>query len=337
MNEIKRLSPEAETRLNQGLRGLWYPVLPSWSVRGTPVGITRLSQNIVVWRDTDGAVHATEDRCPHRGARLSLGWNLGDRVACWYHGIEVRGDGVVASVPAVQNCPLEGQKAVAAYAAREINGAIFLYFPLADEPPPPLDLPEEMVSDEYSRMLCTAHWNCNWRYAVDNVMDPMHGSYLHAQSHSMADGDKQAEFRTRKTPTGLVFEKTGQMGVNFDWVEYGNSGAIWLRLSIPYRKKFGPGGMFTIVGFAVPVTENSCRVFFWRIRKVQGWQRSVWRFLYRTRLEGLHWQVLEQDRIVLQDMPPDARGNEYLYQHDVGMSRVRRILEQEAARQVAHA
>ena len=91
MNEIKRLSPEAETRLNQGLRGLWYPVLPSWAVQGTPVGITRLSQHIAVWRDTDGTVHATEDRCPHRGARLSLGWNLGDRVACWYHGIEVRG------------------------------------------------------------------------------------------------------------------------------------------------------------------------------------------------------------------------------------------------------
>lgn len=337
MNEIKRLSPEAETRLTQGLRGLWYPVLPSWAVQGTPVGITRLSQNIVVWRDGDGAVHATEDRCPHRGARLSLGWNLGDRVACWYHGIEVRGDGVVTSVPAIENCPLEGQKAIASFTAREVNGAIFLYFPLADEPAPPLDLPEEMVSDEYSRMLCTAHWNCNWQFAVDNVMDPMHGSYLHAASHSMADGDKQAEFRTRKTPTGIVFEKTGQMGVNFDWVEYGKSGAIWLRLAIPYRMKFGPGGMFTIVGFVTPVTETTCRVFFWRIRKVQDWQRGVWRFLYRTRLEGLHWQVLEQDRVVLEDMAPDARNNEYLYQHDVGMSRVRRILEQEASRQVSHA
>ena len=46
----------------------------------------------------------------------------------------------------------------------------------------------------------------------------------------------------RKTETGLVFEKTGQLGINFDWVEWGESGAHWMRLSIPYQKKFGPGG-----------------------------------------------------------------------------------------------
>ena len=72
----------AEERLNKGLLDYWYPVLPSWGLHGTPVGITRLSQNIVLWRGPSGAVHACEDRCPHRGARLSLGWNLGDRVAC---------------------------------------------------------------------------------------------------------------------------------------------------------------------------------------------------------------------------------------------------------------
>ncbi len=81
--------------LDQGLRGMWYPVLASWEVGNNPVGITRLEQQIVVWRDKQGAIHALEDRCPHRGARLSMGWNLGDRIACWYHGVEVGGDGEV--------------------------------------------------------------------------------------------------------------------------------------------------------------------------------------------------------------------------------------------------
>src|SRR5205085_2829906 len=82
----------------------------------------------------------------------------------------------------------------------------------------------------------------SYRYAIDNVMDPMHGTYLHAQSHSMTQGDRKAEFRARQTDIGLVFEKTNQTGVNFDWVEWGESGASWMRLSIPYQKKFGPGG-----------------------------------------------------------------------------------------------
>jgi hypothetical protein len=43
-------------------------------------------------------------------------------------------------------------------------------------------------------------------------------------------------------------------------------------------------------------------VFFWRCRRVQGWQRNVWRFLYRNRLEARHWVVLEQDRVILESM-----------------------------------
>lgn len=81
--------------LDKGLRGLWYPVLASWEVQSAPVGITRLGEQIVVWRNKDGQVQALEDRCPHRGARLSMGWNLGDRIACWYHGVEVAGNGEI--------------------------------------------------------------------------------------------------------------------------------------------------------------------------------------------------------------------------------------------------
>lgn len=323
-----------ETLVRNGLRNYWYPVAPSWAVHNAPVGLTRLGDNIALWRDAEGHVQALEDRCPHRGARLSMGWNLGDRVACWYHGVEVNGGGKVVTVPAVSNCPMEGQRCVRSYPARESNGAIFLYFgDEAHAEPPALALPEELTSEEYASFLCVAHWKVNYRYAVDNVMDPMHGSYLHATSHSMAEGDRQADMRARKTPTGFIFEKVNQKGVNFDWVEFGESGCTWLRLSIPYQKKFG-GGIFHIVGFATPVDENNCMVFFWRVRKAEGWQRDAWRFLYRNRLEGLHWAVLEQDRLVLENLAPDAREHEFLYQHDVGVTRVRRLLEQRANAQV---
>ena len=324
-----------ETLLDTGLRNLWYPVIPAWKLQDAPLGITRLGENIVVWRDEQGGIRALEDRCPHRGARLSLGWNLGDRLACWYHGVEVKGDGVVAAVPALQASPLVGKCAVKSYPAKEAHGAIFVYFGDALHPePPPLEFPEQLSSPEWSSFLCTAVWKTNYRYAIENVMDPMHGTYLHAQSHSMAEGDKSAEFRVRQTGTGLVFEKTGQLGVNFDWVEWGESGSHWMRLSIPYQKKFGPGGSFYIVGYATPIDANHTQVFFWRCRKVQGWQRDVWRFMYRNRLEGLHWEVLEQDHELLENMAPDARSRESLYQHDVGMARVRRLLEAQAKEQL---
>lgn len=170
-----------EKRVNQGLMNKWYPVHSSWAVTARPIGITRLSENIVLWRASDGQVHALEDRCPHRGARLSLGWNLNDRIACWYHGIELDGEGVVQKVPAINNCPLEKQKCLKAYPVKEHEGAIFLYFGDEANPEPcELELPVELQSDDYSSFLVSVKWACNYRYAIDNVMDPMHGAYLHA-------------------------------------------------------------------------------------------------------------------------------------------------------------
>ena len=40
-----------EQYLDLGLRDQWHPVLASWEVASSPVGITRLGENIVVWRD----------------------------------------------------------------------------------------------------------------------------------------------------------------------------------------------------------------------------------------------------------------------------------------------
>jgi hypothetical protein len=65
-------------------------------------------------------------------------------------------------------------------------------------------------------------------------------------------------------------------------------------------------------------------MFFWRLRHVSGWQRDLWRFLYRERLEARHYAVLEQDRTVLEGMADDARNHEILYQHDIGITRLRR-------------
>ena len=320
----------ADAVLEVGLKDRWYAVCPSSHLKENPIALRRLGCKIALWRDATGQVHALEDHCPHRGAPLSLGVILGDRLACPYHGVEVRGDGTVTRVPGSPGCKLEGSRPTRMFHATERHGAIFLYN--ATDPalaaPPPLQLPEQLSSPEWSSFLCYVEWGCDYRYVIDNVMDPMHGAYLHKQSHTMSEGEISADFQIRDAEHGFFFEKKNQRDVNFDWTEWMDTGIHLLRLEIPYPKTGGPGGNFTIVGTCTPIVPGeSTGVFFWRCRKVSGWQRDAWRFLYKDRLEQRHWNVLEQDRIAVEHMERDASKREFLYSHDAGIIRLRRYLK----------
>ncbi|MBX3551757.1 MAG: aromatic ring-hydroxylating dioxygenase subunit alpha [Pseudolabrys sp.] len=324
--------------LRTGLRNRWWPILPSRFVEtgGKPLGITRLGEPLLLWRDSSGSIHVQTDRCPHRAVPLSRGINEGDRIRCNYHGVEVGPDGTVLKVPGQPGCPLEGKKAVKTYPAREIADAIFVWFGDAlHEEPAALKPPPQLVHDDYSRILCYADWETHWRFLYDNNMDPMHGTFLHANSHTMYTGDTKAHFVTRDTPTGFFFEKSDQRDVNFDWSELVDDHALYVRLEIPYPPSAGPGGNFAIISFGTPIDDKHTAAFFWRVRKVEGWQRDTWRFLYRTKIEERHWAVLEQDREILEGCQPGIEKHEMLYQHDAGVIRLRRYLAQEASRQLA--
>ena len=60
---------------------------------------------------------------------------------------------------------------------------------------------------------------------------------------------------------------------------------------------------------------------------------KAWRFLYRNRLELRHWNVLEQDRVMLEAMEPDANLREKQYEHDLGLQRLRQHMQRLAMKQ----
>ncbi len=67
---------------------------------GMPAGTRLDGSELVVWRDQAGQAHVWEDRCPHRGMRLSFGFVRGDRLACLYHGWQFDGAGRCRLIPA---------------------------------------------------------------------------------------------------------------------------------------------------------------------------------------------------------------------------------------------
>ncbi len=327
-----------ERIVNEGLRGRWYALVGSKFVTEKPVRIQRLGENLVVWRDSSRHVHVQEDRCPHRGARLSQGTVFADNITCPYHGVQIDQDGRIALVPALPGCPIEGRLAVTTYQAHEYADVIFAYFPTpAGETAPPLVGPPEFNDENWSLFVSEMTWNSNWRYVVENALDVMHGPYLHGNSHTMSVGLKDDTLDIKPTEHGFHIERMKQQGVAFDYTDFVDEAISWVFLDVQYPPIAGPGGAFRIVAMATPIDETHCRAFFWRLRKVQGWERDLWRFLYRQRLEARHWAVLEQDRVCLEGLPDDAREREILYQHDVGVTRFRRALKALAREQLTAA
>jgi hypothetical protein len=66
---------------------------------------------------------------------------------------------------------------------------------------------------------------------------------------------------------------------------------------------------------------------------LSGWQRNLWRFLYKNRLAQRSDFVLEQDRVMLEAIPLEARQREKLLQVDIAIARLRRMVKAEATRQ----
>jgi len=118
----------------------WIPIALG---RDVPVGITRAvivdTREVMIWRGEDGVVHVWEDRCPHRGMRLSLGFVRGNALNCLYHGWQYGAGANCLRIPAHPDLTVPPTIRANAYAAAETGGMVWMSDDSADPPP---QLPE---------------------------------------------------------------------------------------------------------------------------------------------------------------------------------------------------
>jgi len=181
---------EARTEflLTYGLRNQWYVVAASAEVGDKPFGVKRLGEALVLWRDENGAVHAVEDRCPHRGAALSIGEVHEGQLTCAYHGVRVDPYAKVVAVPGLPGCPLEGKTSRATIRS---SNTIKRFGPTSamrgTKRRRRSNCPKTRVA-EWTGMLHHDTWNADYRYVIDNLCDPMHGPFLHGKTYTQSRG-----------------------------------------------------------------------------------------------------------------------------------------------------
>lgn len=105
----------------------WIPVALSVDIEaGTSAGTLVHGEERVVWRDDQGAIHVWEDRCPHRGMRMSFGFVRGDHIACLYHGWRYDTGGQCRYIPAHPDLDVPQTIKVPTFAAIERAGIVWM-------------------------------------------------------------------------------------------------------------------------------------------------------------------------------------------------------------------
>jgi carbazole 1,9a-dioxygenase len=210
--ERKPWRPYLEATL--GFRNHWYPAFfGAQLAEGECRGQEMLGERIFFKR-IDGRVHAMEDRCAHRGVKLSVRPECYSKntVSCWYHGFtyDVRTGKVVAIVTDPES-PLIGKIGVKSYPVEERKNLVFVF--IGDETPHPLalDLQPGFLDDDLAVAPNGDHEtvNSNWRLAAENGVDASH-IYIHRNSKLLNVKKKPlplaSYFLTRE---GMVIDKDG--------------------------------------------------------------------------------------------------------------------------------
>jgi nitrite reductase/ring-hydroxylating ferredoxin subunit len=163
----------------------WYAILRTLDVRRRPVAVRRLGENLVLFRDTRGTLNCLQDRCPHKGAKLSTGVIRGDNLACGYHGFEYDGEGACRHMPVIgREGRVPKKMCTRSFRVRERFGFIWLWWGDDRED---AALPEIRIFDDFVRPVpgeSTYGWESPVHYTryVESLTDVYHVPFVHAAS-----------------------------------------------------------------------------------------------------------------------------------------------------------
>ncbi len=203
----------------------WHPVAQVGDLGAKPLAVSLLGQRLVLWRDDGGAAHAWDDRCPHRGASLSLGCVRagpdGAQLECAYHGWRFGSGGQVVGVPALPGFVPPASHRAKVYAVAEAYGLLWVCLQpdatdatdvtdatdATDAADSPASIPA-FAAEADARLRKV---NCGPYLVatsapriVENFLDMAHFGFVHEHWLGSREHTAIADYSVVSTPTGLL-------------------------------------------------------------------------------------------------------------------------------------
>lgn len=192
----------SEFAMEKIVHNAWYICAWSDELDDKPLARIILCEDLVIYRERNGTVRVLEDRCCHRGVRLSLGSVEKDGIMCGYHGLVYDGSGRCVDNP--------GEKKTHSFRVRSyptVERQKFIWVwtgdpELADEDLI-IDFP---YHDDFSFHYTRYDISANFMFMIDNLMDLTHLGYVHSSTiGGDPTGNNEAELTTTSTQNGAHF------------------------------------------------------------------------------------------------------------------------------------
>lgn len=314
------------------LRNYWYPILRSDDLGADPVGIRRLGEDLVMWRDSTETPHLFPDACPHRRSRLSLARIRGDALECRYHGWQFDGTGQCTHIPTEK---VDGSVASTvsswSYPVEERFGLVWAFMAMDETVEvPPLRVPDHVADPDWTGSIEEYPWEVPWRLAIDNVVDLMHVAYLHG------DTLPESMFPTEGVMRAVMLEDGVRSERVVDGVGQPDALTFHLPCLIELDFPFPPAGDVHCCQFLVPVdARNLVNYTLYMTRTPDDASKAEWRRHWDDWGRAAQQQVYVEDSMIIasQGDPEEVWRDERPAQLDAGVMRLRRLVDHELEKQ----
>lgn len=180
----------------------WHPVARSTDVSAGHVRSARLlDHDLVLWR-TSAGIHAWQDLCVHRGAKLSLGRVENSCLVCPYHGWQYDSSGRCALIPAHPGQPPPARARANVHHAAEKYGLVWVCLGSPQHEIPPF----AEASDPGFRTIHAGpyHFRAHAPRVIENFLDIGHFPFIHAGLLGDPSHTEIPDYEVESTPEGIL-------------------------------------------------------------------------------------------------------------------------------------
>ncbi len=243
------------------MRRYWHPVTAASELTADrpKKRVKVLGEDLVLFRDEKGEFGLLEEHCSHRGTSLYYGFLENGGLRCPYHGWLYDRSGSCLEQPFEPNPKFKESIRHRAYPVQKLAGLLFAY--MGPEPAPLLPRWDILVWDRgHRRIERQETLNCNWLQAVENTMDFVHTSILHAYAF------KKAGRSTMSTGfLGRPFARYGfqpfQWGLLKSWEYEGDTAGSGWGNPLVFPTMFRQSDIWSAMHWRVPVDDTHTEIY----------------------------------------------------------------------------